>query len=65
MKAKLRAGTLVALAFASAMVLASTPGYALSFNFSMTNVSGNVNGTVTGLIEGLTDNKTGSNGHHH
>ena len=47
-----------AFALASALALASTPGHALSFDFSMTNVTGPVSGTVTGLIEGLTDNAT-------
>ena len=42
-------------AFACALALASTPGHALSFDFSFSNVTGTVNGTVTGLIEGLTD----------
>ena len=50
--------TLGAFAFASALALASAPGYALSFDFSFSNVFGDVNGTVTGLIEGLTDNTT-------
>jgi len=50
--------TLGAFALASALALASTPGHALSFDFSMTNVTGIVSGTVTGLIEGLTDNAT-------
>ena len=46
-------------ALASALALASSPGHALSFDFSFTNTSSDprhVNGTVTGLIEGLTDN---------
>jgi len=53
---------LAAFAFASALTLASTPGHALSFDFSFSNLPsfGNVNGTVTGLIEGLTDNTTSS-----
>jgi hypothetical protein len=52
-------------AFACAMALASTPGHALTFDFSFsTNLSGpvftgNIFGTVTGVIEGLTDNSTG------
>src|SRR5262249_21167758 len=57
---------LTALAFASALVLASTPGHALTFNFSYTCIisigtpfCGNVSGTVTGVIEGLQDNSTG------
>jgi len=52
--------TLGAFAFACALALASTPGHALSFDFSFTNVTGTVNGTVTGLIEGLTDDTTSS-----
>ena len=52
--------TLGAFAFASALALAPTPGHALSFDFSFTNVTGTVNGTVTGLIEGLTDDTTSS-----
>jgi hypothetical protein len=52
--------TLGAFAFASALALASTPGHALSFQFSFTNLTGNVSGTVTGLVEGLTDNATSS-----
>ena len=52
--------TLVAFALASVLALASTPGHALSFDFSFTNFTGNVTGTVTGLIEGLTDNTTSS-----
>jgi len=54
--AAFKSKTLLAGAFASAIVLATTPAYALSFNFSMTNIDGNVSGTVTGLIEGLKDN---------
>jgi hypothetical protein len=50
--------TFGALALASALTFTATPGHALDFDFSMSNVSGNVNGTVTGLIEGLTDNAT-------
>jgi len=53
--------TLSAFALASALALASTPGHALSFDFSFTNTfSGGVTGTVTGLVEGLTDNTTSS-----
>ena len=48
--------TLGAFAFASALALASTPGHALSFDFSFTNVSGNTSGTVTGEVDGLVDN---------
>jgi hypothetical protein len=51
---------LAAFAFASALALTVTPGHALSFQFSFTNVSGNVSGTVTGLVEGLTANATSS-----
>ena len=47
--------TLGAFAFASALALASTPGRALTFDFSFTDGIG----TVTGEIEGLTDNSTG------
>jgi hypothetical protein len=47
-----------AFAFAFVLALATTPGHALSFDFSFTNVTGTVNGTVSGLIEGLTDNTT-------
>jgi hypothetical protein len=50
--------TLGAFVFASVLALASSPGHALSFDFSFTNVSGNVTGTVTGLVEGLTNNTT-------
>jgi hypothetical protein len=56
----MKSRTLSAFAFASALALTSTPGHALSFDFSFTNVVGNVSGTVTGLIEGLTDNTTSS-----
>ena len=55
--------TLGALALASALALTSTPGHALSFDFSFSNVSGNITGTVTGLIEGLTDNATSAATH--
>jgi hypothetical protein len=48
--------TVSAFALASVLALASTPGHALSFDFSFSNVSGDTNGTVTGVIEGLTDN---------
>jgi hypothetical protein len=41
--------TLGAFAFASALALASTPGHALSFQFSFPNAFGNVDGTVTGF----------------
>jgi len=50
--------TLGAFAFACALAFASTPGHALSFDFSFTNVSGNTPGTVTGEIDGLVDNAT-------
>jgi hypothetical protein len=56
----MKSRTLSAFAFASALVLASTPGHALSFDFSFSNVAGTVDGTVTGLIEGLADNTTSS-----
>src|SRR5262249_13815962 len=36
--------------------LPSTPGYALSFDFSFSNTTGNTSGTVTGVVEGLVDN---------
>jgi len=48
--------TLGALALASALMFASTPGpgHAVTVQFSFTNVvAGGVAGTVTGLIEGL------------
>jgi hypothetical protein len=48
--------TLGVFAIASALALASTPGYALSFEFSFTNTVGNTPGTVTGVIDGLQDN---------
>jgi len=51
--------TLGSFAFACALALASTPGHALSFNFSFSNEIGTVAGTVTGQIDGLTDNTTG------
>jgi hypothetical protein len=50
--------TLGAFAFACVLALASTPGHALTFDFSFTNVSGNTPGTVTGVIDGLVDNAT-------
>jgi hypothetical protein len=52
--------TLGAFIFAFGLTLTSTPGHALSFQFSFTNTIGNASGTVTGLIEGLTDNATSS-----
>jgi hypothetical protein len=51
--------TLGAFAFACALALASTPGHALSFNYSFTDLDGFVPGTVTGHIDGLQDNATG------
>jgi len=60
-------GTLAALAFALTLAFASTPGYALTFEFSFTNVAGsagNVSGTVTGFIEGLDDNTTFASADH-
>jgi hypothetical protein len=51
--------TLTAVAFASALVLASSPGHALSFQFSFTGITGTGEGTVTGEIDGLADNTTG------
>jgi len=53
--------TLGAFAFACAVALASTPGHALSFDFSFTNTIGFpfMPGTVTGHIDGLMDNATG------
>ena len=54
--------TLGAFAFMSALVLASTPGHALTFDFSFTNVSGDTPGTVTGEIGGLVDNATSKAG---
>jgi hypothetical protein len=50
--------TLGAFAFACALALVSTPGHALTFDFSFTNVSGDTPGTVTGVIAGLVDNAT-------
>jgi hypothetical protein len=55
----MKSRTLGSFAFAFAMALVSTPGHALNFNFSFTNVTGNTPGTVTGEIDGLTDNTTG------
>ena len=53
--------TLVAAAFASTLVIASTPVYAstLSFDFTFTDVA-NGAGVVTGIISGLMDNATSS-----
>jgi hypothetical protein len=59
--------TLSRFAFASALALASTPGHALTFDFSFTSeiilpdgpFPGTLPGTVTGVIEGLNDNATG------
>ena len=48
--------TLGAFAFACALALASTPGHALSFNFSIPNMFGPTPGTVTGEVDGLQDN---------
>jgi hypothetical protein len=64
----MKSRTLGAFAFACAMALASTPGHALTFNFSFTSNSilpddpfpGTAPGTVTGVIEGLLDNATSS-----
>jgi hypothetical protein len=50
--------TLGMFAFACALALASTPGHALSFDFSFTNQFGTIPGTVTGHIDGLQDNAT-------
>jgi len=52
--------TLGAFMLAATLAIASTPGYALTFQFSFTNSLGSVAGTVTGLINGLTDNTTSS-----
>ena len=51
---------LTALAFASALALASPPSQALTFNFSFTGelTPGGGRGTVTGTIFGLQDNMT-------
>jgi hypothetical protein len=38
------------------LALASTPGYALVFDFSFTNTTGTVSGTVMGEIDGLVNN---------
>src|ERR1700730_3337646 len=51
--------TLGAFAFACALALASTPGHALSFDFSFSNQFGTIPGTFTGEIDGLQDNATG------
>jgi hypothetical protein len=51
MKTKLF-GTCIALA----MLLACSPSYALTIDFSFSNTLGNVPGIVTGEIEGLADN---------
>ena len=47
-------GLLGALAFASALVFASTPSHALTFDFSITDIT--VGTTITGEIDGLQDN---------
>jgi hypothetical protein len=57
--------TLTALAFASALTLATSPGHALDFQFSFTgthNPSG-LPATATGLIQGLADNTTSAAEH--
>ena len=51
--------TLGAFALASGLALASTPGHALSFDFSFSNTVGEIRGTVTGEFDGLQDNATG------
>jgi hypothetical protein len=51
MKTKLF-GTCIALA----VLLACSPSYALTIDFSFSNTLGNVPGIVTGEIEGLADN---------
>jgi len=43
-------------AFAFALALASTPGHALTFQFSFSSTASLTPGTVTGQIEGLQDN---------
>src|SRR5262249_12584167 len=48
--------TLGAFAFVCALALASTPGHALSVNFTLGGLG---TGTVTGHIDGLQDNATG------
>jgi len=48
--------TLGAFAFAFALALASTPGHAVSVNFTLGGLG---TGTVTGHIDGLQDNATG------
>src|SRR5262249_17506784 len=52
--------TMGVFALASVLALASTPGYALDFNFSFTGNPGlgGVTGTVKGEIDGLLDNAT-------
>ena len=58
----MKSSTLGAFAFASALALASTPGHALTFDFSFSNTNpggttpGNTPGTVMGEIDGLVDN---------
>src|SRR5262245_44116931 len=54
----MKSSTLGAFAFACALALASTPGHALTFDFSFSNVSGNTSGTVTGEVDGLPFNGT-------
>jgi hypothetical protein len=61
-EAIMKSSTLGAFAFACALALASTPGHALTFDFSFTNVSGDTPGTVTGEIGGLVDNATSKAG---
>ena len=48
--------TVGAFALASALALASTPGHAVSVNFTLGGLG---TGTVTGHIDGLQDNATG------
>src|SRR5262249_10736498 len=52
--------TMGVFALACVLALASTPGYALDFNFSFTGDPGlgGVTGTVKGEIDGLLDNAT-------
>ncbi len=45
-------------AVASALVLASSPTFALNFEFSFTNTIGNTAGSVTGEVFGLKVNAT-------
>jgi hypothetical protein len=45
-------------AFASALMVASSPSSALDFAFSFTNSIGNTAGTVTGVVTGLLNNAT-------